>query len=228
MSDKAIYSQLPFYKTKPKRRDGFTLVELLLILTIVSILIGVSVAVWNKVTLQQEQNRFVFGLRWLMMEARQKAITENLPVRIAIEWKDRANYYAKSISWLQLPCNFEEGPLSRKTCPTEACVGTLMDTDLTRCTPVSKSEKLNAPAGIRMHGFVPTVCFLGGSGLLSQDCQTQSSKQGAGIESYFPLYIDNRDIGYSPRYYYYIHQFTSYIELINCNNPEDANNSICY
>jgi|GEM_PF-1776968 len=209
-----------FCGTHAKRQDGFTLLEMLLVVTIISVILGLSVVGWNSMIQKQEQSHFPIALRWLMMEARQKAMTENLPVRISIEWAEGYEAYAKSVSWLQLPCSSEAGPLSQKTCPMDECMGDNLN--LNRCIPVSKSEKLVAPPGVRMTGFIPPICFLAGSGRHSRDCRTISSVQTLNIDSYSPVYIDNKY-----PYYYHMHPLTSYIEMLNCNNSEDAKDVFC-
>jgi prepilin-type N-terminal cleavage/methylation domain-containing protein len=211
------------HKSKIQRQNGFTFLELLIVLALVGIFFGLSVVAWNNVARQQERNRFPFALRWLMEEARQKAMTENMAVRIYFEWGKEGPGSAKSVSWIQLPCTREGGPLSKETCPAAPCQG--KDINLNSCVPVSRSEKLPVPAGITLPGFMGTICFLGSSGSYSTDCKTEmSAPQGSAVANfgYMPMYVEGRH-----PYAFYVRTLSSYIEFLNCNNEEDAKTSTC-
>ncbi|MCL2013215.1 MAG: type II secretion system GspH family protein [Cystobacterineae bacterium] len=221
-----MHIKTPSPKLAVRRPEGFTLLEMLVVLGIVGILLALSVVAWDKMIREQEQGRFPMALRWLMEEARQKAIAENMSVRMHFEWEDKNLALAKSVSWLQLPCSREGGPLSKETCPTNPCFGESLN--LSSCVPVSRSEKLPVPAGMQMPGFLyaPGICFLGGTGAFSEDCRTERREEASYPVPNFghlPIFIE----GKRP-YLFFIRTMNSYIEFLNCNNIEDAKELDCF
>jgi len=186
--------------------------EMLIVVAILSVLVVLSVASWNQTIRRQEQERFARAFRWLLTEAREKALMENMAVRLVVDWEDKGSGTAKSVSWWQLPCMREGGPLSKETCPSTDCLG-----EEVSCVPVSKGKKLPVPLGIRLPATWGEFCFLAGTGGISVDCQEdiEISKWTRGF-AYQEVHVEGR-----LPYKFYMSPVSTYVEVINC-NAEDS------
>jgi len=207
-----------YNKTKTRRHNGFTFIELLIVLSIISILLVLSVTSWNRMIYQQEHSRFPMAFRWLLTEARQKAISENRTVRIFVDWENKTMEKAKTVAWLQLPCTRGGGSLSKATCPSEECLGANVYSS--SCVPISRSEKLLVPENVRLPNDWGDLCFLAGSGRISVDC-----KQEIEIPPWIGLSYKEVKVEGRRSYKFYLNPIASYIELTNCNTEEGAKNT---
>jgi len=179
-------------------------------IAILSILLALSVVSWNQLIHRQEQERFPRAFRWLLTEAREKALTGNMAVRLVVDWKDKSSGTANAVAWHQLPCAREGGPLSKESCPAAQCLGG------GSCLPVSQSEALRVPAGIVLPSDWGELCFLARTGRVSVDCthEVPISPWMRGL-AYQEVQVQGRR-----PYKFYMSPVSTHVEVINCNAQE--------